>query len=119
MQAITETETKQSHWFFQRIHAMHHIETMDFELAGGLGFLLRRFHLIQPEYVKLPGPTYIFFPKVGIEFVSGTGAIRYELQPIPAPLYSAPRFNDVQVKTEIKPFDLKAFGVNLSAVFKP
>jgi photosystem II stability/assembly factor-like uncharacterized protein len=61
----------------------------------------------------------IGYPLIGVEFTDGTGAVRYQLQPIPAMLYSAPRYNGVIVKTETAPHDQKGYGVNLSAVFKP
>lgn len=107
----------QHHWFFQRVHATHNEEYLNFELAGGLAFLLRRFHMIQAEYATAHAG--IGFPLVGVEFIDGTGAIRWQKDAIPAALYSAPRFNGVTVKTETKPADMLAFGVNLSAVFKP
>jgi photosystem II stability/assembly factor-like uncharacterized protein len=61
----------------------------------------------------------IGYPQIGVEFTDGTGAVRWQLQPIPAKLYSAPRYDGVIVKTEPAPFDQKGYGVNLSAVFKP
>jgi len=114
-------EKPQVHWFYKRVHAQHPTETIYFELSGGLGFLLRRLHLIQPEKITIPGapPTIVGFPGVGLELTAGTGAIRWQLSAIPADLYSAPRRNNVIVKTETAPFDQLAFGVNLSAVFKP
>jgi hypothetical protein len=59
------------------------------------------------------------YPKLGVEFIDGTGAIRWQLQALPAELYSSPRYNGVVVKTETAPYDNTGFGVNLSAVFKP
>ena len=61
----------------------------------------------------------ISYPKIGVEFIDGTGAIRWQLDPIPAELYSAPRYNGVTTKIETAPADDKGYGVNLSAVFKP
>lgn len=109
----------QSHWFYKRVHATKLYETIYFELAGGLSFLLRRFHFIQPEYVTTAGPVLTGFPIIGAEFIDGTGAVRWQLQPIPSNLYSAPRSNGVIVKTETAPVDQTGFGVNMSAVFKP
>ena len=112
-------QTKQSHWFYRRVKVKNPTETLYFELAGGLAFLLRRFHLIQPEYVKLPGPIYVGFPFVGVELIDGTGAIRWQMQAIPAQLYSSPRLENVTVKTETTPADQSGYGVNMSAVWKP
>ena len=125
----------QSHWFFQRIQVTAPVVEVFFELAGGLAFLLRRFHLIQPEYVRtgaFPAYVYTAFPIVGVELTDGTGAIRWQRESIPATLYSAPRLNaenpqnaatpnlnGVIVKTETQPADTLAYGVNMSAVFKP
>ena len=108
----------QIHWFYKRVKVLNTTEQFYFELPGGLAFLLRRFHFIQPEYVKVLGVKY-GFPLVGAEFIDGTGAIRWQLQSIPAGLYSSPRNEDVIVKTESAPADMKGYGVNLSAVFKP
>ena len=117
---VQEHDGQQYHLFFQRIHVTRAVENPYFQLPGGLAFLLRRFHLIQPEYAKvLPGPVYTGFPLVGVELLSGTGSTRFQLQSIPAQVYSAPRFSNVTVKTESAPVDLLAFGVNMSAVFKP
>jgi len=109
----------QSHWFFKRIKVNAPTYNLFFELAGGLGFLLRRFHIIQPDYIEKPGPVYHVFPSVGIEFTDGTGATRWQLQAIPGELYSAPRKDAVIIKTEPTPADLLAYGVNMSAIFKP
>lgn len=110
----------QVHWFYKRVKVGNQVENVYFELASGLAFLLRRFHLMQPDYVKvLPGPVYYGFPGVGIELQSGTGDIRWQLQPIPAQLYSSPRKDGIIVKTETAPADASGFGVNMSANFKP
>lgn len=61
----------------------------------------------------------IGYPQIGVEFIDGTGAIRWQLQALPAQLYSAPRRDGVIVKTEAAPCDMSAYGVNMSAVFKP
>jgi len=61
----------------------------------------------------------IGYPRIGVEFTDGTGAVRWQLQPIPAALHSAPRCDGVIVKTETAPYDMTGYGVNLSAVFKP
>lgn len=61
----------------------------------------------------------IGYPIIGVEFTDGIGKTRWQLQPIPAILYSAPRLNGVIVKTEAAPVDQTGYGVNLSAVFKP
>ena len=63
--------------------------------------------------------TALGYPRIGVEFTDGTGAVRWQLQPIPAALYSAPRCDGVIVKTEAAPCDATGYGVNLSAVFKP
>lgn len=109
----------QSHWFYRRIHATKLYESIYFELGGGLAFLMRRFHFIQPEYVQTAGPVYTGFPIIGAEFIDGTGAVRWQLSPIPAELYSAPRRDGVIMKTETAAVDNEGFGVNMSAPFKP
>jgi len=109
----------QVHWFFQRVAVTSPVMRIFFELSGGLAFLLRRFHLIQPEYVVTPPAVYTGFPLVGVELTDGTGATRWQLQSIPADLYSAPRRNGVVMKTETAPADAGGLGVNMSAVFKP
>jgi len=130
----------QSHWFYQRIQITAPVVEVFFELAGGLAFLLRRIHSIQPEYVRTGAPgayVYTGFPIVGIELTDGTGAIRWQRESIPATLYSAPRtnggtstlppdaavppgsINGVIVKAETAPADVLGFGINMSAVFKP
>lgn len=109
----------QVHWFYRRVKVNNIIMPIYFELAGGLAFLLRRFHMIQPEYVVVPGPAKVGFPLVGVEFIDGTGAIRWQLAPIPAKLYSCPRDEGVIIKTETKPADQTGYGINMSAVFKP
>lgn len=109
----------QTHWFYKRIKAANIQEQFYFELGGGLAFLLRRFHLIQPEKVTTAGPVTTGFPIVGAEFIDGTGAVRWQLQAIPANLYSSPRSEGVIIKTETAPADMTGYGVNMSAVFKP
>lgn len=109
----------QQHWFHKRVKVNNPVERLSFQIAGGLGFLLRRFHLIQPEYINIPVNQFIKFPLVAVELTDGTGAVRWQLQAIPAQLYSAPRLDNVIMKTETSPFDLLAYGVNMSAVFKP
>lgn len=108
----------QVHWFYKRIKATNAQELIHFELAGSLSFLLRRFHFIQPETITILGVSYSF-PIVGVEFIDGTGALRWQLNPIPAELYSAPRKNAVTFKTETTPADQSAYGVNMTAPFKP
>lgn len=110
---------RQVYWFFQRVHVTSPVMQLYFELAGGLCFHLRRFHMIQPEYYVPAVGAKVDFPFVNVELTDGTGAIRWQREAIPAQLYSAPRYNDVTVKTETAPADNKAFGVNLSTVFKP
>jgi photosystem II stability/assembly factor-like uncharacterized protein len=61
----------------------------------------------------------IGYPLIGVEFTDGVGKIRWQLQPIPALLYSCPRYDGVIVKTETAPFDQTGYGVNMSHVFKP
>jgi len=112
-------ELPQTHWFFKRVHTANPVEMVYFELAGGMAYLLRRFHIIQPEYIKQAGPIYTGYPKVGVELYDGTGKLRWQLQSIPAEQYSSPRIDGVTVKTEAAPVDLTAYGVNMSAVFKP
>lgn len=112
-------EKPQIHWFYKRIKAANIQEQFYFELGGSLAFLLRRFHFIQPEKVTTAGPVITGFPIVGAEFIDGTGAIRWQLQSIPANLYSGPGSEGVIKKTETAPADLSGFGVNLSAVNKP
>jgi len=112
-------DRSQTHWFYKRIKARNIQEQFYFELGGSLAFLLRRFHLIQPEKITTPGPVITGFPLVGAEFIDGTGAIRWQLQSIPANLYSSPRSEGVIVKTENAPADATGYGVNMSAVFKP
>lgn len=107
----------QVHWFYRRVQVKNIVEPIYFELAGGLAFLLRRFHMLQPEYAA--GPAKVGFPLVGVEFIDGTGAIRWQLDPIPAALYSCPRSEGVIVKTEAAPVDQTGYGINMSAVFKP
>lgn len=109
----------QSHWFYKRVHATKLYETLFFELPGGLAFLCRRFHFIQPEFVETAGPVFTQFPIIGFEFIDGTGAIKWQKDPIPPELYSAPRRDGVIVKTETAPYDLEGFGINMSATFKP
>ena len=109
----------QTHWFYKRVKAANIQEQFYFELGGSLAFLLRRFHLIQPEKVIIPLGADVGFPLVGAEFIDGTGAVRWQLQSIPANLYSSPRSNGVIVKNETAPADATGYGVNLSAVFKP
>jgi hypothetical protein len=109
----------QVHWFFQRVKVLNPVERPYFQLPGGLAFLLRRFHLIQPEYIITAGPVYTGFPNVLAELTDGTGKTRWQLDAIPAVLYSAPRVSGVKMKTETAPADQSAYGVNMSAVFKP
>lgn len=116
---MEKADRPQVHWFFQRVHVTAPTERPYFQLPGGLAFLLRRIHIIQPEYVITAGPVYTGFPNVKAELTDGTGKTRWQLDPIPAVLYSAPRVSGVVMKTETTPADLKAFGVNMSAVFKP
>ncbi len=116
---MDKTDRPQVHWFFQRVKVLSPVERPYFQLPGGLAFLLRRFHLIQPEYVITAGPVYTGFPNVLAELTDGTGKTRWQLDAIPARLYSAPRLDRVTVKTETAPADQKAYGVNMSAVFKP
>jgi hypothetical protein len=111
--------TKQTHWFFKRIQVQAPVEIAYFQLAAGYAFLLRRFHLIQPEYIQTAGPVYTGFPRVGVELHDGTGKLRWQLQSIPAEMYSSPRTDGVIVKTETAPFDQTGYGINMSAVFKP
>ena len=112
-------EKAQSHWYYKRVQVNAPTYNLFFELPGGLSFLLRRFHLIQPDYKTLPGPAYLVFPSVGVELTDGTGAIRWQKDAIPAQLYSAPRRNGVIMKTETAPADITGYGVNMSAIFKP
>lgn len=109
----------QIHWFYKRIKTANIQEQFYFELGGSLAFLLRRFHLIQPEKITTVGPVITGFPLVGVELIDGTGGIRFQLQAIPANLYSSPRSEGVIMKTETAPADADAYGVNMSAVFKP
>ena len=110
--------SSQVFWFFQRVHVLHAEERIYFPLAQGLAFLARRYHLIQPEYLKtLLGP--IGFPLINVEFTDGTGAIRWQKDAIPTNLYSAPTYEGVIVKAETTPADKTGFGINMSAVFKP
>lgn len=111
-------EYPQVHWFFTRVHCLHAEEYPYFQLPGGLAFLLRRIHIIQPEYAEVLGVNY-GFPVIDVELLDGTGATRWQSQAIPENLYSAPRSEGVTVKTETAPVDALAFGVNMSAVFKP
>lgn len=106
-------------WFYRRVHILNPRERVIFELASGLGYLLRSFHFMQPEYKIVAGPLTLPFPIIGVELQSGSGDIRYQMQPIPAALYSAPRFAGVITKAETSPVDQKGFGVNMSAEFKP
>lgn len=108
----------QIHWFYKRIKAANIEEQFYFELGGSLSFLLRRFHFIQPEKVTIGGVT-TGFPIIGAEFIDGTGATRWQLQAIPANLYSSPRSEGIIIKTETTPADFSAFGVSMSALFKP
>jgi len=114
-------ENKQVHWFFKRFQVNAPVLLHTFELPGGMGFLLRRFHLIQPDHITIPGapPVIVPFPSVAVELTDGTGATRWQLQAIPAQLYSAPRRDNVIVKAEAAPADLSGFGINMSANFKP
>jgi len=91
--------------------------TLFFELPGGLAFLLRRFHLIQPDYTTIALVDYIF-PPVNIELTDGTGAIQWQYNAIPADLYSSPRRNGVIIKTETTPADASGYGVNMGCPFK-
>jgi len=110
----------QNHWFYQRIKVNAPTYLVFFELAGGLGFLLRRYHLIQPDYFKNPISGVITpYPSVNVELTDGTGAIQWQKNAIPSELYSAQRRSDVVIKTETAPADKSGFGVNMSAVFKP
>lgn len=109
----------QTQWFYRRIHATKLYESIYFELAGGLSFLLRRFHFIQPEYVQTAGPVFTAFPIIGVEFIDGTGAVRWQKDPIPPDLYSAPRRDGVIIKTETAAADQQGFGINMTAPFKP
>lgn len=106
-------------WFYKRVKIEHPTETVLFHLAAGLGFVFRRFQLIQPDYLITPGPVTNLFPGLGVELVSGTGIVRWQLQAIPADTYSAPRRDRITVKTETAPVDLLAYGVNMTAPFKP
>jgi hypothetical protein len=108
----------QIHWFYKRVKVQKARENIYFELASGLAFLLRRFHLMQPETVLIDA-VWRLFPGVGIELLDGTGAIRWQLQPIPAQLYSAPRKDGIIIKQESNPHDQTGYGVNMSANFKP
>lgn len=108
----------QTHWFYKRVKVQNIQEQIYFELGGGLAFLLRRFHFIQPEYIDVLGTRY-GFPVIAAEFIDGTGAIRWQLQAIPANLYSSPRSEGVIVKTETAPADQTGYGINMSSVFKP
>ena len=112
-------EKPQVHWFYKRVKVNNPIELLYFELAGGLSFLLRRFHFIQPEYLETAPGVFQGFPIVGVELTDGTGATRWQLQAIPADLYSAQRREGVILKTENTPCDPSAYGVNMSSVFKP
>lgn len=104
----------QVHWFYKRVKVNAPVQLLYFELAGGLAFLLRRFHLMQPDFAS-----GVLFPKCGVELTDGTGKLRWQLQAIPADIYSAPRSTGVTVKTETAPQDQSGYGVNLSAIFKP
>ena len=112
-------ENQQYHLFFKRVKVQHSVELITFELPGGLAFLFRRFHMIQPEYKIYGGPVTVIHPPVFVELTDGTGATRWQSQAIPALEYSAPRKDGVVVKTETAPVDQSAYGVNLSACFKP
>jgi hypothetical protein len=112
-------ENPKQHWFYKRFKVNNPVERWTFQIAGGLAFLLRRFHVIQPEYIEIAPNQFIKFPVVSVELTDGTGATRWQLQAIPAQLYSAPRLDNVIIKTETTPFDQLGYGVNMSAVFKP
>ena len=115
---MMETGRPQVKWFYKRVKVQDYRERVIFELASGLSYLLRSFLYMQPEYKIVAGPLTIGFPFVGAEFQSGSGDIRYQLDPIPAPVYSAPRFDGVVTKTETAPFP-GGYGINMSAAFKP
>lgn len=112
-------ERPQYHPFYKRIKVQRATESISFELASGLGYLLRRFHLMQPDYKIVAGPLTVPFPGVSIELKNGSGSIRKQLQPIPAQLYSAPRKDGITTKTESAPHDLTGYGISFSANFKP
>lgn len=59
------------------------------------------------------------FPEIGVEFIDGTGKTKWQKDAIQAVLYSAPRREGVIVKTETAPADDKAYGVNMTGIFKP
>jgi hypothetical protein len=110
---------RQYHLFYKRVKVGNQTESLFFELDNGLSYLLRRFILIQPDYGVFAGPLTVGYPGVGVELETNTGAKRWQLDPVPAELYSAPRKDRVTVKTETAPVDLNGYGVNMSAVFKP
>lgn len=108
---------QQYHLFFQRIQVNAPSMRVVFQLPGGYAFLLRRFHLIQPDFITIGLVDYIF-PPVNVELTDGGGAIQWQYNAIPADLYSSPRRDGVKIKTEAAPADLSGFSINMGCPFK-
>ncbi|MGB7569594.1 MAG: hypothetical protein WBM07_17150 [Chitinivibrionales bacterium] len=109
---------KQSQLFYKRVEVSKDTEDVFFRLASGLGFILREFQLIHPTKANIDGVWYTY-PDVNVELQDGSGVVRFQLGPIPAPLYSCPRSDGVFLKNEASPVDQTAYGVSMSASFKP
>ena len=113
-------ERPSSFWFYKRVKISSPKDTIFFDFATGLGFLMRSFIIMQPDHKVVAGPLTLGFPGVGIELENGSGEVRWQKDAIPAALYSSPRKDAIITKTETAPVDATGYGVSMSAtIHKP